>query len=113
MPPEDKVRIQHMIDAGEEALRFAQGRQRSDLDKDRMLVLALIKDVEIIGEAASKVTEKVKEAHPEIPWLSIIGMRNRLIHAYFDINLDVLWRTIQEDLPPLIKHLTHILGSIS
>jgi uncharacterized protein with HEPN domain len=58
-----------------------------------------------MGEAASKVTKESRDSHPEVPWLNIIGMRNRLIHAYFDIDLDRVWDTITDDLPPVIAAL--------
>lgn len=82
MQKTDTVRLRHMLDAAREALTFAQGRSRSDLDKDRMLVLALVKSIEIIGEAASKVSLETCSAVPGLPWSSIVGMRNRLIHTY-------------------------------
>ncbi len=90
-----------MLDACCEALEFVNGKSRSDLDNDRMLVLSLVKEVEIIGEAASKVSPETKSNHPEIPWQDMALMRNRLIHAYFNIDLDVVWETIQKDLPEL------------
>jgi uncharacterized protein with HEPN domain len=91
-----------MLDAAREAVSFASGRSREDLDHDRMLVLAIIKDVEIIGEAASRTTAATRSAHPEIPWAQIVAMRNRLIHAYFDIDVQVVWDTVTVDLPELI-----------
>ena len=84
------------------------GRTRDDLDLDRQLVLALVKSIEIVGEAASRVTESSRQDLPQIPWDQIIGMRNRLVHAYFDINLDILWTTAQEDLSKLIDLLESI-----
>ena len=105
----DGIRLQHMLDAGKDALQFAFGRERTDLEKDRMLALALIKALEIIGEAASKISDNLKAEHPEIPWLEITGMRNRMIHAYYDVNLDVVWQTIKSDLPDLLKSLERIL----
>jgi len=99
-----------MLDAAREALSFARDRTRSDLDRDRMLVLSLVKDIEIIGEAAYQVSPSSREQLPTLPWEDIIGMRHRLVHAYFDINLDILWKTVQEDLPPLIKTLEQALG---
>ncbi|HQY92677.1 MAG: DUF86 domain-containing protein [Caldilinea sp.] len=105
MSSDDLVRLQHMLDAAEEAVSFAQGGKRKDLDGDRKLVLALVKDIEIIGEAAYRISPTAQEQIPEIPWDDIIGMRHRLVHAYFEINLDILWQTIQEDLPPLIAIL--------
>ena len=102
----DVVRLQHMRDAAQEALSFARGRTRTDLDSNRQLVLALVKDIEIIGEAAHQVSSETRDTLPEIPWEDIIGMRPRLVHAYFDINLNILWRTVQEDLPNLIDKLS-------
>ncbi|MXW23624.1 MAG: DUF86 domain-containing protein [Chloroflexi bacterium] len=94
-----------MLDAAREAVSFASGHVRADLDEDRQLVLALVKDVEIIGEAANTVTEPTRLELPGIPWLEIVAMRNRLVHAYFDINLDIVWQTVQQDLPKLIGQL--------
>lgn len=105
MRSEDIVRLRHMLDAAQEAVGFVQGRQRVDLDSDRQLVLSLVKEVEIIGEAAYQVSEQTRKEIPDLPWADLIGMRHRLVHAYFDINVDILWKTIQEDLPPLIEKL--------
>lgn len=91
-----------MLDAAREAISFAAGRSREDLDRDRMLVLAIVKDVEIIGEAAARTTAGVQAAHPEIPWAQIVAMRNRLIHGYFDVDLQVVWDTVTDDLPQLV-----------
>jgi uncharacterized protein with HEPN domain len=108
---DDRIRLQHMLDAAREALSFAANRTRPDLDQDRMLVLSLVKDVEIIGEAAAHVTDETQERYSEIPWISIVGMRNRLIHAYFDVDLDRVWDTVIDDLPPLVLELEKILFS--
>jgi len=109
MRKDDSIRLHHMLDAAEEAESFSQNKIRSSLDTDRKLVLALVKCVEIIGEAATKISNESREDLPQIPWSNIIGMRNRLIHAYFDINLDILWKTVIEDLPPLISKLEEII----
>jgi len=74
-----------------------------------MLALAIIKDIEIVGEAASRIGENTRSTYPEIPWADIVGMRNRLIHAYFDINLDLVWDTVTANLPPLVDQLSRIL----
>jgi uncharacterized protein with HEPN domain len=94
-----------MLAAAKEALEFAAGKTRMDLEKDRLHMLAIIKSIEIIGEAASKVTETFKTEKSNIPWNDIINMRNRLIHAYFDVNLDIVCQTVKTDLPDLIKDL--------
>lgn len=105
MHAEDTVRIRHMIDAAESALRFIKGRKRSDLDHDQMLAFALVRAVEVVGEAASKVTPEGRTELPAVPWAAVTGMRNRLIHAYFDINHDILWATVEQALPTLIAQL--------
>ena len=105
MRNDDRIRLQHMLDAAREAMTFAQGRTRVELNADRMLVLSLVKDIEIIGEAAYQVSPITREQLQEIPWQDITGMRHRLVHAYFDINLDILWKTVQDELPVLIKQL--------
>jgi len=112
MRRDDAVRLQHMLDASNEAMEFARGKSRTDLDKNRMLVLSSVKAIEIIGEAAYRIGEETRHQLPEIPWEDIIGMRHRLVHAYFDINLDILWKTIQDDLPMLKSLLKPILNSL-
>jgi len=111
MRTEDKIRLRHMLDAAREALLFAQGRTRQDLDHNRMLVLSLVKAIEIIGEAACQISDLARCEIPSIPWADIVGMRHRLVHAYFDINLDVLWETLISDLPPLIETLESFMHS--
>jgi uncharacterized protein with HEPN domain len=109
MNRDDAIRLQHMLDAAREAIAFTQGLALLDLNEDRKLELALVKDVEIIGEAAYQVSQTTRDSLPGIPWEDIIGMRHRLVHAYFDINLDILWQTVQNDLPPLIAELERAL----
>ena len=109
MRKDDRVRLQHMLDAANEALTFIQGKNRADLDIDRMLVLSLIRELEIIGEAASKISAETRSQNTSIPWQDISGMRNRLIHAYFDVDLDTVWSTVSRDLPTLTAELEKIL----
>ncbi|HMJ74814.1 MAG TPA: HepT-like ribonuclease domain-containing protein [Iamia sp.] len=94
-----------MADAVATALRFVDGRDRAALDDDEMLVLALTKLVEIVGEAAKQVTSETREQYPAVPWSAAARMPDRLIHHYFDIDLDVLWSTVETDLPGLIAIL--------
>ena len=109
MRKDDLIRLRHMLDATQEAISFASGSKREDLDGNRMLVLSLVKDIEIIGEAATKVSEDCRSEHPEIPWKNIVIMWNRLIHGYFDINLDIVWKTFTEELPSLMIDLQKAL----
>jgi len=94
-----------MLAAAREAVGFAAGRAEEELARDRQLILALLKCVEIIGEAAANVGEATRAKYPELPWSDMIGMRNRLVHVYFDIDLELLWTTVVEDLPVLIPEL--------
>jgi uncharacterized protein with HEPN domain len=98
-----------MIDAAQKACEFMQGKTKNDLESDELLSLAIVRLIEIIGEAASKISKQKQEQYPEIAWSEIIGMRNRIVHAYFDINTAVVWRTIIEDLPILVTQLNVVL----
>ncbi len=111
MRKDDLTRLRHMIESSEEALHFAKNRQREDLDQDRMLTLALIKAIETVGEAASKLSPEFLAQHPEFPWSSIVGMRHKLIHAYFEVNLDMVWHTTVNELLPLIEAVKEIIAS--
>jgi len=101
-PKSDAIRMRHMLDACRKALLFTENKSRSDLDSDEKLALALVRLVEIIGEAASKITPDVQQRFSSIPWREITGTRNRLIHGYDQVNLDILWRIVADDLPPLV-----------
>lgn len=109
MNENDQIRLKHMLDAARAAQTFAQGKNRQLLDRDLQLVFALVKAIEIIGEAGSKLSKETRDAHPQISWSQIIGMRNILVHDYFDIDLDRLWKTIQESIPFLITQLEKII----
>lgn len=106
---DDFVRLRHMLDAAREAVSFVQNKTRRDLDQDRKLVLSLLRLIEIVGEAASQITRGFQETHSEIPWPQIIAMRNRLIHAYFDVDLDRVWDTVNGNLPSLVAELEKIV----
>ena len=105
MNESDIIRLRHMMDAAREALSFVVGRNSEDLGRDRMLVLALVKEIEIIGEAASRISDESRKALPRIPWPKIIAMRNRLIHAYADVDLSIVWDTLTGALPELLREL--------
>lgn len=110
MSKNDQLRLRHMLDSAREAVSFITGKSRADLETDRMLTLSLVKCIEIIGEAANSVSKEFREGHPEIPWQDIVGMRHRLIHAYYDVDLDVVWATVTEDLLPFIAELDKIIS---
>lgn len=108
----DEIRIRHMVDAASEAMAFVRARAREDLDRDRQLALSLVKLIEIVGEAAATVTEETRRRAPAIPWRSIVGMRHRLVHGYFEIDLDRVWDTVIDDLPALLPQLESLLETL-
>ena len=112
MRHDDAICLRHMLDAAEQALGFSAGASRQNLDANPMLSFAVVRALEIIGEAAGKVTAETRAAYPELPWQSMTAMRNRIIHAYFDVDLDRVWDTITEDLPPLVARLRPILATL-
>jgi uncharacterized protein with HEPN domain len=108
--PEDVIRLRHMLDAAHKAREFTKNCKRADLDKDEKLALAVVRLLEVVGEAAKSVSEQCRQAHPSIPWRQIAGTRNRLIHGYFDVDLDIVWQIVSIDLPALISHLEKTLS---
>lgn len=103
------VRLHHMLDHAQEAVQMVQERGREELDRDRLLNLALVRLLEIIGEAAARIPPDERKRWPTIPWADIVGLRNRLIHGYDEVDFDVLWAILQDDLPPLIAELEKIV----
>jgi uncharacterized protein with HEPN domain len=89
MNDRERVRLQHMPDAASEALSFLQGRTSEDLRRNRMFMLAVVKEIEIIGEAANQISDESRKTLPRIPWPKIVAMRNRVIHAYADVDLSI------------------------
>lgn len=105
----DLVRLRHMLDFASKAVQFARGKTRADLDADDMLAMATIHSIEILGEAARTVSGEMRSRYPEVRWEAITGTRNRLAHGYIDVDLDVIWAIVSEDLPPLIRQLERML----
>ena len=105
MPRDDSAYLLDMLLAARDALSFTEGMSYSGFVFDRRTQLSVLKSVEIVGEAAAHVSEDTRRAHPDIPWAEIVGMRNRLVHVYFDIDLQLVWATVRDDLPALITLL--------
>ena len=112
MRDKDLIRLKHMLDFTKAILSFLQGKRRSDLDSDRLLLFGIVRELEILGEAAGKTTQTTQELFPDIPWRQLVGMRNRLIHAYFDVDHDVIWRTATENLPHLCLQLEKAVSKL-
>ena len=109
MPPDDRTRLQHIVEHAGYVADFLAGRTRRDLDSDVQLLLALVRALEIVGEAATRLSPERKERHPDLPWAQLAGMRNRLVHAYFDINRDIVWTAATVERPPLAARIRTIL----
>jgi uncharacterized protein with HEPN domain len=107
---DDAVRLRHMLDAAHRAVSLVAGKSRPEVAADDLAQLALARHLEIVGEAAGKVSPDYQAAHPEMRWPSMSGLRDRLAHAYFDVDLDILLDIVAKDLPPLIGQLEGLLS---
>lgn len=107
----DLIRLKHMLDAANEIVEFTKDKNQNDFNSDRKLHLSVVHLLEIIGEAGTGVSEEVQHKYQQIPWKNIVGMRNRLIHGYFDIDLIIVYKTATKDIPPLAKKLEQIILS--
>ena len=106
---DDQVSIKDMFSHAREAVELLGDATRQELERNRVMQLALTRLVEIVGEAANRVSQPAQRKNTEIPWPQIIGMRNRLVHGYDVIDFDLLWDTVTNDLPPLISALQKIV----
>ena len=112
MVDSDRILVRHMIDAAETAIRFLQDKSRADLYSDQMLLFAVVRAIEIIGEAAGKLSETTRSSSFNVPWSAIVAMRNRLVHGYFDIDTDIVWATVISELPDLLPKLRPLLAEL-
>ncbi|MBS0620972.1 MAG: DUF86 domain-containing protein [Verrucomicrobia bacterium] len=111
MENKDLARLKHMLDSAEAILSFTKGKRRASLDNNRILLSAVLRELEIIGEAANRISDKTKKRFPDLPWRELVGMRNRLIHAYFDVDHDIIWQTVRESIPSFLSQLQVIIDS--
>lgn len=109
MKLDDQTRLRHMLDAALEAVSFLGNLDAEDLAENRLVCQAVVRSLEVVGEAAAQISLPYREAHPDIPWLKIVGMRNRIVHAYFDIDYEVVEKTVKIDLPALIEQLKKLI----
>jgi uncharacterized protein with HEPN domain len=109
---DDRTRLYHMRDACEKIIQFTNGKTRDQLSDDELYQFAIIRLIEIIGEAASRLSDHLRSQYADVPWSAVIGMRNRLIHAYFDVDLDRIWDTITIAVPDLLNRIQDILEHI-
>ena len=103
------VSLRQILTHATEAVELSRGKSRTDLEDDRLLNLALTRLLEIIGEAANRVPDDVQAQYSQLPWMQMIGLRNRLIHGYDQVDFDILWVIVTQDLPALISQLENIM----
>lgn len=111
MSPRDLVYVGHMLDTARKAITKTQGISRADYDKDENLRLALIRPVQVIGEAARKVSQEFCESHPEVPRANIVGMRHKIVHDYLGVDEEIVWEVVTRNLPALVKALEPVIPS--
>lgn len=109
MNERDPALIDDMQNEARRALKFIQGRTRADLDDDDLLAYAVVRALEIIGEAATRVSDVTRQTYSDIEWRAIIGMRHRIVHDYLRIDYDIVWAITQNNLPALITQLQGII----
>lgn len=109
---DDRTRLRHIIEAAEEALGYVEHLDRDEFKASRPMQHSVVRCIEIVGEAASRLSPAIRQANPQIPWPDIIGMRNRIVHAYFDIDAEVVWRTAREDFPDFLAAIELIANRL-
>lgn len=108
----DEARLRHMLDAARRARELSQGKEVGSLDPDSETALALTRLLEILGEASSRISSELQVRYPEVPWRDISDTRNRVIHEYFDVDMEIVQAIVRDDLPPLVERLETVLKEI-
>ncbi len=109
---DDPTRLQHIIEAAQEAIGYVDSIGRTEFYASRPLQHSVVRCIEIVGEASSRISRALRDANPQIPWVDIIGMRNRIAHAYFDIDIEIIWKTATEDFPELLPEIKAIARNL-
>lgn len=113
MLKDDAVYVGHMLDTARKATDKLRGKAKEDFDADENLRLALAHLIQIIGEAARRISRELQTVHPEIPWTAIVGMRHKVVHDYLNVDDEIVWHTITQELDPLIQSLERLLAEES
>jgi len=108
MPPEERLYLAHMLEAARKAAGKAAALSEAQFLADENLQLALVHLIQVLGEAARRVSPETQSRHSAIPWKRIIGMRHRVVHDYLEVDLGIVWRVVRDDLPPLVDALEDV-----
>ncbi len=111
MNDRDRLRLRHIVDAAERIAGYLDGADRASFLANRMLQDAVIRNLEIVGEACVNLSAEFREAHAEVPWLKASGIRNRLVHGYFDVDLGVVWQTAVDAMPEFAGQVRRIIST--
>ena len=111
MPRNDRLSLELMLDTASRLHALSRDRSRHDLDTDDVALLAMLHLIQRLGEAASRLSADFRDAHPELPWGGMIGMRNRIVHAYDDLDPDIVWHVATDDVEAVIAALERVLAS--
>lgn len=111
MRKDDSVYLRHVLDAIDRIEEYTGDITHTSFLADHLRQDAAIRQIEVIGEAAKKLSSELKDRHPEIPWKDVVGMRDKLIHDYFGVDLDAVWDTIEKDVPQLKDKIRAIIGN--
>ena len=109
MKKDDSVYLRHIIDALLQIERYTDGVTHEEFLSNSLLQDGVIRQLEVMGEAARNLSEDLRNEYPKIPWRQMISLRNRMIHAYFNVNLQIIWEIIQGDIPNLKQETKHVL----
>jgi uncharacterized protein with HEPN domain len=107
-----KVYLQDIMENMDIAENFLEGMSLEKLTKDKKTVYAVVRSIEIIGEATKHIPDSIRKKYPEIPWKRMAGMRDKVIHEYFGVNLEVVWRTLKEEIPPIKVLIKKVLAQL-
>ncbi len=110
MKQRDCDRLKEILEVSHEIIEVIEGRKRADIEKDIMFKRTLERCIEIIGEAANNLPDDFKKCHSDIPWDKMIGMRNRLSHAYMEVDYDIVWNTAKNKIPDLIQNINKLVS---
>lgn len=109
-PAKDQIRLRHILESIERIKHYSEGKSFADFVNDDMMYYAIVKNIEIIGEASNLLTEEFKINHPKTPWKIVTGMRNYIVHEYFQVDNTIIWDVVTHDLPELEKNIISYLA---
>lgn len=108
MEIKDSARVSHILEAAQDISEFLDGKDRASLNSDKMLFYAVIRAIEIIGEATSQISSETRSRYPGLPWKDAVGMRNQLIHAYLNVDPDIVWKTATAAIPEFVSEIRRL-----